>query len=438
LLIVGLGLALVAVLLYLQNPEPQPLSDPAAGGGQIEAEAPASDDPASAGQSAEEAAAPTQQADSPQADTPQTNTHQAEAPQTEAPQTEAPQTEAPQAEALEDSQPSQERDSVATSGGEVELGAAGAAEAPAATDPAGQEQGDALTLIMPTFDIVRVEKDGSTLIAGRATPGAEVEVLTGADRPLPGTAVEADGRGEFVALPDEPLSPGDYELRLRSRLGPDGGWLVSEQSVLVVVPERRAVAEADGGPDEGGGQDGAGGVMTVLLSDQPGAPARVMQSPEGLGISSGDLALEIIDYDADGNLIIAGKAPPNARLFVYLDDEGLADTLADAAGRWNAIPADPVPSGAHRLRVDQIGQDGKVIARVETQFYRAPGDSEMAASGEVKVEPGNSLWRIARRTYGRGIRYTLIYQANKQQIRDPDLIYPGQIFILPEDSTVTQ
>ena len=429
LLIVGLGLALVAVLLYLQNPEPQPLSDPAAGGGQIEAEAPASDDPASAGQSAEEAAAPTQQADSPQADTPQTNT---------------PQTEAPQAEALEDSQPSQERDSVATSGGEVELGAAGAAEAPAATDPAGQEQGDALTLIMPTFDIVRVEKDGSTLIAGRATPGAEVEVLTGADRPLPGTAVEADGRGEFVALPDEPLSPGDYELRLRSRLGPDGGWLVSEQSVLVVVPERRAVAEADSGTAEGqgGGQDGSGqdggGVMTVLLSDQPGAPARVMQSPEGLGISSGDLALEIIDYDADGNLIIAGKAPPNARLFVYLDDEGLADTLADAAGRWNAIPADPVAPGAHRLRVDQIGQDGKVIARVETQFYRAPGESDMAAGEEVTVEPGNSLWRIARRTYGRGIRYTLIYQANKQQIRDPDLIYPGQIFILPEDSAVTQ
>lgn len=178
--------------------------------------------------------------------------------------------------------------------------------------------------------------------------------------------------------------------------------------------------------------------MTVLLSDQPGAPARVMQSPEGLGISSGDLALEIIDYDADGNLIIAGKAPPNARLFVYLDDEGLADTLADAAGRWNAIPADPVAPGAHRLRVDQIGQDGKVIARVETQFYRAPGESDMAAGEEVTVEPGNSLWRIARRTYGRGIRYTLIYQANKQQIRDPDLIYPGQIFILPEDSAVTQ
>ena len=48
------------------------------------------------------------------------------------------------------------------------------------------------------------------------------------------------------------------------------------------------------------------------------------------------------------------------------------------------------------------------------------------------MQPGNSLWRIARRNYGEGIRYTVIYQANREQIRDPDLIYPGQVFEVPE------
>jgi len=404
----GLGLSLIALLLYLRNPEPQPLSDPDAGGGRIEAEAPAEEpsDPVEGAAEAEMAA----------------------------------QDQTQQSEAIE---PSQERDSLATAKGALEVETSGPAEAesapdasdtPTAEEPAGEPQSAALALIVPSFDIVRVEKDGSTLIAGRATPGAEVEVLTGLDKPLPGAAVEADGRGEFVALPDEPLRPGEYELRLRSRLSPDGDWLNSDQSVLVVVPERRALADAGEAEVEGE----PAGVMTVLLSDQPGAAARVMQSPEGLGISSGDLALEIIDYDAEGNLIIAGKAPPEARLFVYLDNEGLADTRADAAGRWNAIPANPVGAGAHRLRVDQLGADGKVVARVETQFYRAPGEAQTADGGEVEVVPGNSLWRIARRTYGRGIRYTLIYQANKDQIRNPDLIYPGQIFILPEDSSVTQ
>jgi nucleoid-associated protein YgaU len=51
--------------------------------------------------------------------------------------------------------------------------------------------------------------------------------------------------------------------------------------------------------------------------------------------------------------------------------------------------------------------------------------------GRVVVQPGNNLWQISRGTYGRGAAYTVIYQANKGQIRDPDLIYPGQIFMLP-------
>ena len=53
------------------------------------------------------------------------------------------------------------------------------------------------------------------------------------------------------------------------------------------------------------------------------------------------------------------------------------------------------------------------------------------------VQPGASLWRIARSNYGKGTRFTVIYQANKEQIRDPDLIYPGQIFTLPKPGTAT-
>jgi len=48
------------------------------------------------------------------------------------------------------------------------------------------------------------------------------------------------------------------------------------------------------------------------------------------------------------------------------------------------------------------------------------------------VVRGDSLWHISRSTYGQGIRYSVIYNANRDQIRDPDLIYPGQIFVLPK------
>ncbi|TXM93967.1 LysM peptidoglycan-binding domain-containing protein, partial [Methylobacterium sp. WL116] len=55
------------------------------------------------------------------------------------------------------------------------------------------------------------------------------------------------------------------------------------------------------------------------------------------------------------------------------------------------------------------------------------------AVSTAKIIRGDSLWQISRRTYGAGDRYTVIYDANQEQIRNPDLIYPGQIFVLPGD-----
>ena len=64
------------------------------------------------------------------------------------------------------------------------------------------------------------------------------------------------------------------------------------------------------------------------------------------------------------------------------------------------------------------------------------GDPDAArfAAGKAIIRRGDNLWTIARRVYGRGIRYTTIYEANTGQIRDPDRIYPGQVFALPENT----
>jgi nucleoid-associated protein YgaU len=58
-------------------------------------------------------------------------------------------------------------------------------------------------------------------------------------------------------------------------------------------------------------------------------------------------------------------------------------------------------------------------------------DAQRFASGKAIIRRGDNLWTIARRVYGEGIKYTTIYQANDGQIRDPDRIYPGQVFELP-------
>ncbi|UXN73337.1 LysM peptidoglycan-binding domain-containing protein [Devosia sp. A8/3-2] len=70
---------------------------------------------------------------------------------------------------------------------------------------------------------------------------------------------------------------------------------------------------------------------------------------------------------------------------------------------------------------------------VPTMVATAVGDPEAArfASGKAIIRTGDNLWTIARRVYGAGIKYTTIYEANNGQIHDPDRIYPGQVFDLP-------
>ena len=50
----------------------------------------------------------------------------------------------------------------------------------------------------------------------------------------------------------------------------------------------------------------------------------------------------------------------------------------------------------------------------------------------VTVQPGFTLWQIASEAYGEGVMYVQVWDANKDKIRNPDLIYPGQVFVVPE------
>jgi nucleoid-associated protein YgaU len=143
------------------------------------------------------------------------------------------------------------------------------------------------------------------------------------------------------------------------------------------------------------------------------------------------LVLETVDYDARGKTAVGGRAEAGRRLIIYLDDKPVAHATAGADGRWTAMLARSVSQGLHRLRVDQLGADGQVTARVETPFSRAALVATLPEETAVIVQPGNSLWRIARRVYGEGVRYSVIYRANQAQIGNPDLINPGQILVVP-------
>ncbi len=325
----------------------------------------------------------------------------------------------------------------------------------------------------PSFDVVRINPEGEAVIAGRAEPGAKVTIVDDGEEV---GSVTADERGEFVFLPDKPMAPGDRELTLKAETE-QGGAATSSDVVVVQIPEREEgepaeapvaillkneaqteLAEAGREPEPQSEQQAAdaGSVTAEQLgpdsADQPvppstvppaeGAPqiARILQSPNQPGGGAAEAAgaqvtIEVIQYDERGMLRIGGTAPQGSDILIYLDNNLIGRTVADQQGRWLTQSRDGIAPGTYVVRVDAVTAGGEVLARSEVAFERfAPSQVAEAARqpNTYVVEPGNSLWRIARRQYGHGLRYWLIYEANKSQIRDPDLIYPGQVFVLPQ------
>lgn len=303
--------------------------------------------------------------------------------------------------------------------------------------------------VAPRFDVARVGARGMLVTAGRAAAGAEVLLLEG-HREL-GRA-RADGRGEWVILPTDPLAPGARELSLLAR-APGGDATPGEETVLLVVPEPpggTAVAslganQMAGAP--GGGSGATSGPLAMLLpsASAPNAAPRVLQGGGSGTAAAGDpgaaapasrgrLGLDVVDYDDAGSMRFAGSAAPGASVRVYVGPQMLGEATADAAGRWHLTPGDQPSIGRHVLRLDQIAGGGSVAARIEVPFQRDRVPEDAVQDGRMVVQPGQNLWRIARHAYGRGVRYTVIYAANRDTIRDPRLIYPGQVFAVPETS----
>jgi len=303
---------------------------------------------------------------------------------------------------------------------------------------------------VPAFDIARIEPTGDAVIAGRATPGATVELLRNGelhDRAL------ADQSGQFVMVPPR-LPSGTYDLTLRSKQ-PDGKQAISSQTVAVALepsPTDRPVVA----------------LMT------PGKPTVVLSQPAGPKPMPGAVVVESVEIEPGGKFHASGRARPGAAVRLYLNDTFVASVMAGADGRFVVTINKGVAPGSYRVRLDEVEPNsGAVRARAEVPFNvpdtavtaSAPAQSTTSkqpniAAGQqpqlaaavatvlpdggspsstvvvpkiatTTVSRGDSLWRLSRLTYGAGTRYAVIYKANREQIRNPNLIHPGQIFVLP-------
>jgi nucleoid-associated protein YgaU len=300
--------------------------------------------------------------------------------------------------------------------------------------------------VAPSFDTVRVEPDGAALVAGRADPGARVALMV-EGKPL--AEVTADAAGNFVALFD---LPADAQPRLMSLLATDGaGQEMPSSDSVAIAPISAPVVEI------------AAAEAPTAIEEPAKAPAALVVSPEGARLAQAEAApspvtIDTFSFDAAGAAQLSGRGAAGASVRLYLDNAEMALVQVDESGLWQADLA-AVEPGSYVLRADQMGAGGQVLARVEQEVTReavvepvaepvvvavaepvpAAPEPEAAATPEtappapltVTVKPGYSLWRIANEQMGDGVMYVQVFEANKDQIRNPDLIYPGQVFTIP-------
>jgi nucleoid-associated protein YgaU len=343
-----------------------------------------------------------------------------------------------------------------------------ASGAPSSADAEGKPQ-------PPEFDIVRVERSGEGVIAGRGAPGATI-VLKDGDNEL--ARAVADANGEVVFLPP-PLTPGEHALTLQSTL-PGAGAGASSQSVKVVVPKagQQAVTVARAAPEQPAASRSDAGAP----KSQPGTPSSAAAPPK----PAPAVSIRTAEAEEGGSFYATGSAPPGSQSRLYLNGAFVGKVIADLNGLWSLKVEKGMQPGHYAVRADEVeAGSGKVIARAEVPFdfpvaaptgpvsspatpVKGPVDQaqkssvEASAKDQPKAQPasspsggtasapgpaaavvkevrtatvvrGDSLWRISKKMLGRGTRYTQIYEANASQIRNPSLVFPGQVFVLPPD-----
>lgn len=220
----------------------------------------------------------------------------------------------------------------------------------------------------------------------------------------------------------------------------DGSALLADAAnALASVADNATASLIDTAPENAPETAPAAGSeqpATALIADQDGV--RVLAGPDVLDA----IALDTITYDPSGEVLLAGRAVGDGFVQVYVDSQPITTSRIAEDGNWRTdLPQ--VDTGVYTLRIDEVADDGTVTSRIETPFKReepaavaAVMAEDTAADGfEVAVrtvQRGATLWAIAREELGDGILYVAVYEANRDLIRDPDLIYPGQVFRIPE------
>jgi nucleoid-associated protein YgaU len=313
---------------------------------------------------------------------------------------------------------------------------------PAASAPEpGRAAATASSPLEPAFDVVNVDPSGEAVIAGRAAPNEKVELRDAGKTVAEATA---DAAGQFVIIPPA-FAPGDHSLSLAANA--DKGQPMISKSVAVSVAAQEVKAAA---------------ATPAPINPTASAPSplgmRTLATPSSA--SGSRVAIQSVEADAMGGLVAKGLAEPNATVRLYLNQADLAEAKTQSDGRWSLTIQHGMTPGGYVMRADEIGQGAaSSLASADTPFdypdasspaptapvlasasaepssAPSPANPVIASVQTKRVATGHTLWALSQSYYGDPTRYPEIVEANRAQIHNPNVIFPGQVFVVPKSTS---
>jgi hypothetical protein len=300
-----------------------------------------------------------------------------------------------------------------------------------------------------TVDLVNVSPDGTVVISGQAAPHSQISILINEN--MMATA-KANAKGDWVAVPDHPLAPGSHLLTIRSK-DPNGVETMADMAVIIVIPDNMdetplvALVPVDEASDQMAQLLSSPftdeGESQITVSDAPAVTPELPQDaapndqpPTGEDASSSvepavvipKITIRMIEAISPERMAVSGFIVGEGSVKVSIGNI-VATTSIDDDGYMakGDIPAE----NRFPVAVTLSDADGALLSSARIVLNKSKLDETLSGNALIVVQKGDALWRIAYKTYGQGIRYVDIYQSNQTEIGDPNLIYPDQVFVVP-------
>lgn len=282
--------------------------------------------------------------------------------------------------------------------------------APAAPPAASDEAADSR---LPRFDVLRVEPDGSAVIAGNAAPGSKLEIVSG-DKVI--ATLEVDPTGDFAAVLDQPLPPGDHSLQLKAT-GADGKALTSEETATISVPAdpngkllamvskpgeaSRLITLPESVNSDAKQERVAASEATPAADSAATAPAETAETaspptttPAENAPAAQPAEIQVTAVEIEGDRIfVAGKAPAGSSVRGFADEALIGTVVTDPSGHFVVDGKVPLSVGSHVIRAELLDANGTVVVRASVPFDRPEGEqvSVVAQSPQTASGQGGAM-----------------------------------------------